>query len=146
MIPPLRERGEDVVTLAKVIVHDLAKGMGTPVLSERALDVIRSYGWPGNVRELRNVLERALIVEQPQHIALSWFHPEVTAAKADTPSSFLEFQDFETMQKTYFRRVLTQVHGRVSGKGGAAEMTGLNPTTLRSRLERLGIKARDFQR
>lgn len=182
-LKPLRERPEDVESLSRLFLTELARKYGVPVpqLSEKALAKARAWSWPGNVRELRNVMERVVlsdlrVVESlpltkdfekaPERApesegkvpedALSAHNDKIPArAEASsneedpygTAATAAETNDaplpsFEEMQKSYFREVLRRTNGKISGKNSAAEVTGLHPNTLRSRLLKLGIAVR----
>ena len=92
---------------------------------------MQRYSWPGNVRELRNVIERAVIIANGPSLVVEL--PQPTAA---TRRKSLKFVDVET---EHIRSVLESTGGRIRGSGGAAELLGLKPTTLESRMTRLGI-------
>ena len=132
LIPPLRERREDIAPLVWHILRDLGKRMGRNIEGVHAstMRVFQSYSWPGNVRELRNVIERNLILSSG-----SIFRAE-----------FHEQEDKENLRRLaevesdYFRTVLHKTHWRIRGQGGAAELLGLKPTTLEARLKKLGIR------
>lgn len=182
-LKPLRERPEDVESLSRLFLTELARKYCVPVpqLSEKALAKARAWSWPGNVRELRNVMERVVlsdlrVVESlpltkdfekaPERApesegkvpedALSAHNDKIPArAEASsneedpygTAATAAETNDaplpsFEEMQKSYFREVLRRTNGKISGKNSAAEVTGLHPNTLRSRLLKLGIAVR----
>jgi len=100
-------------------------------LSKASLEALQRYSWPGNVRELRNVIERAVIIANSPTLVVEL--PQPTAA---TRRKSLKFVDVET---EHIRSVLESTGGRIRGSGGAAELLGLKPTTLESRMTRLGI-------
>lgn len=132
-IPPLRDRREDIPMLTWHFLRDLGRRMGREKESVRAstMDAFQSYSWPGNVRELRNVIERHLITNLG-----SVFEAELPEPiHADTPAK----DTVEQVERDHFRRVLERTRWRIRGHGGAAEMLGLKPTTLESRLKKLGI-------
>mgnify|MGYP001822819698 FL=1 len=93
---------------------------------------IREYPWPGNVRELRNVIERAMILSTGNKLILE------LPSHGTGPER--GFTTLEKMERNYIRKVLEHVNWRISGKGGAAEILGLVPTTLHSRLKKLGLE------
>jgi DNA-binding NtrC family response regulator len=99
-----------------------------------------AYHWPGNVRELENVIERALILSKGQ--ALSFDDLAVVKSKEGT-QTYVEAQDtplkLDEITSQHIRRVLEMTKGKVHGKGGAAELLGINPSTLRNRMNQLGI-------
>jgi transcriptional regulator with GAF, ATPase, and Fis domain len=141
-IPPLRERSEDIIPIAEHHLEALAErtGRGPWSLSKRSVDRLLAHDWPGNVRELINQLERATIltpegeldVEQPRSKRdRRPFDPE-----AD-PSTWPTLADLE---RSYVERVLAATDGKIYGSGGAAELLGLKPSTLQSRMSKLGVK------
>jgi PAS domain S-box-containing protein len=148
-LPPLRERGEDVVLLAEACARKLAERAGRRAapLTEDAKARLRRYEWPGNVRELENVMERALITSLDGRTPnLERALPE-SRARADSPS-VLESDDpriftvaeLQTLERANLVRALVASAWKVSGKGGAAERLGLKPNTLSSRMRALGIE------
>jgi transcriptional regulator with GAF, ATPase, and Fis domain len=135
-VPPLRERREDVPLLVWSAVEEFSRAMNRSVESIRRQDLerLQSYDWPGNVRELRNVVERALILSSGPVLHLD--PPTAPATEADATMSLDE------AQRRQITKVLEAAGGRISGPGGAAERLGLKPTTLRSRMQRLGLDPR----
>jgi transcriptional regulator with GAF, ATPase, and Fis domain len=148
-LPPLRERPDDIVPIAASVLERIARrtGRGPWRLSAAAIERLRRYAFPGNVRELANILERATIFEPsgeitPDMLVLSTVAPPTAAPTA--PGEILP--DFAHMQRDYFRRVLERTKGRIYGDRGAAELVGLKPTTLQSRLKKLGIDPAPLRR
>jgi transcriptional regulator with GAF, ATPase, and Fis domain len=133
-IPPLRERPDDIRVLATYYVSRLARrhGRDVPRVTEDVMRELEAHSWPGNVRELENVLERALITSVGGSLTLcgSW----EPALDVDLPSLALE-----DVERVHIRRVLQLTHGRIQGHGGAAHLLRLKASTLRSRMQRLGI-------
>jgi PAS domain S-box-containing protein len=153
VVPPLRERGEDIVLLARAYVERFARRMGRPpaALSGDALRRLKAYAWPGNVRELVSVIERAVITAEAGELNLKRALPEVeeaTAAPAlpteqpapDAAPYVYTIQEWESMERQNLLRALEVTKGKVSGEKGAARLLGINPSTLNSRLKALGIK------
>ena len=132
-VPPLRERVQDIPSLAWTFIDEFASAFGKSIesLSKASLEAMQRYSWPGNVRELRNVIERAVIIANGPSLVVEL--PQPTAA---TRRKSLKFVDVET---EHIRSVLESTGGRIRGSGGAAELLGLKPTTLESRMTRLGI-------
>jgi DNA-binding NtrC family response regulator len=134
--PPLRERKEDIPLLAVFFVAQFARKLGRPVpgIPDGAMRALIRYSWPGNVRELENVLERAVILTKGATLAFDDVRLDEDAggaAKGDTLAA---------MERRHIEQVLEKTGWRVAGKGGAAEKLGLKPSTLRSRMERLGVQ------
>jgi len=132
-IPPLRERREDIPLLTWHFLRDLGGRMGREIESVRAttMTAFQNYTWPGNVRELRNVIERHLITNQGPAF-------EAELPEAIHTSAFAE-GTAEESERNHIRLVLERSGWRVRGQGGAAELLALKPTTLESRMKKLGI-------
>ena len=135
-IPPLRERSSDIPQLAWTFIRELESKMGKKIQSipEEVIVRLINYPWPGNVRELRNVIERAMI--QSHGPVLEVQVPEAES-ESDTGTSSVTLDE---VNRRHIIRVLEQTNWRVQGKNGAAELLGIKSTTLRSRMEKLGIK------
>jgi len=133
IIPPLRERPEDVPFIAWAFVKEFEKGMGKEIetISKKSMEALKSYSWPGNVRELRNVIEHAMILSKSKTLVVP--AAKVRSAEADIT---LNLEDIE---RRHIVAVLERVGWRVSGKGGAAEILGLKRSTLNSKMKKLGI-------
>jgi transcriptional regulator with GAF, ATPase, and Fis domain len=130
MIPPLRERGEDIPSLTWAFVEEFAERMGKRIESipPSAMEALQSYSWPGNVRELRNVIERAMILSTGG------------ALRAEVPGSRRHStKTLQDVEREHVRAVLETTGGRIRGEGGAAELLGLKPTTLAARIKKLRI-------
>ena len=133
-VPPLRERTDDIPLLVWRFVEEFATAFGKQVdsISENDMAALQRYSWPGNIRELRNVVERAMIMSTGRR--LTFPAPAASTASA-APSARLE-----DVEREHIRTVLENTGWRVRGVGGAAERLGLKPTSLDSRLARLGLK------
>jgi len=146
-VPPLRQRGVDVILLASSFAARAAKRIGRPVEPPGAADsaLLRAYPWPGNVRELQNVIERAVITSTDGRLHLDRYLP-VPASDAPPDdlgargSGIRTVQDLERLERASILAALAAAAGRVSGKQGAAEQLGTKPSTLRSRMKALGIE------
>jgi formate hydrogenlyase transcriptional activator len=136
-VPPLRERKEDIAALAVHFTHHYAAKNRKRVdsLTDAQLATLRNYRWPGNVRELEHVIERAVILAENSHLVLGdWFrHTNPGAAEPIT---------LDDAQRAHILRILEETGWRVSGKAGAAELMGIKPTTLESRMKKLAIVRR----
>jgi DNA-binding NtrC family response regulator len=149
-VPALRHRGDDVVLLAREFVRRFSRRDGRPVpeLKESDLRRLRAYAWPGNVRELANVIERGLITGEGRGLNLDRALPaESTGRAAGGPEapvvpagSILTAGEMQRLEIANLRRALAAAGGRVSGVGGAADLLGLKPSTLSSRLKALGLR------
>jgi len=147
---PLRERGEDIPILAKYFVEVLVKEIKCPKprLTEAGVAMLQNYDWPGNIRELRNVIERAIIVARGK--ALEFDLPTIAVAPAfvplrfETPESakaeFLTDPEIQRRERENLCIVLNKTGWKIKGADGAAELLGVKPTTLQSRIKRFGLK------
>ena len=135
VVPPLRERIDDIPALAWTFVDEFARSCGKTIesISEESLRELQRYRWPGNVRELRNVIERAVILATgPELVAV--------APRVDHERMPRRAMTLTELEASHIRAVLASTEWRVRGSGGAAERLGLKPTTLESRMARLGIE------
>src|SRR5262249_14392752 len=132
--PPLRNRCEDIPALVCALVSEFAAAFGKKIesIAKESMEALQRHAWPGNVRELRNVIERAMIVATGPTL---WI---------DIPRSKEQEQPVElsakAVEREHILRVLEATRGRIRGKFGAAEILKLKPTTLESRMSRLGIQ------
>jgi len=141
-VPPLRERGEDIVQLAQYFLEQTCKDFGREALTLTRSQAakLRAYDWPGNVRELKNVIERAVILSTGQVLRLDLSMPGVVPEVVSEPSGearpdeVLTEKDMREFQKANIIRALKQASWKVSGKGGAAELLDVKPTTLADRI------------
>jgi len=134
LIPPLRERPEDIPSLAWQFVRELEKRIGKRIeaIPERVMEALQRYSWPGNARELRNVIERAMIVSKGKILDVNL--PELESGES------LGSSKLEDVERQHILKVLESVGWRVAGKGGAAQVLGLKRSTLESRMRKLGIR------
>jgi transcriptional regulator with GAF, ATPase, and Fis domain len=140
-LPPLRERPEDIRALAERFLVRFARENRRPAvrLGSDTLKRLESYPWPGNVRELFNVLERSAILTTGREL-------ELVEALPTAPARPEALATWEQQERTYFANLLRQTRGKITGPGGAATLAALAPSTLLSRLEKLGLKPADFRR
>ena len=134
-MPPLRDRMEDIPLLVDFYVKKISKRMGKiiEVIPASVMDALQNYYWPGNVRELENVLERAVINSSGPKLRLI---DELKKPFKDlTPGQ----KTLAAVERDHIIRVLEQTYWKVSGKGSASEILGLNRSTLRARMRKLGI-------
>ena len=136
-IPSLRERKEDIPLLVRhfVMKHGTRLGKKIETIPKQAMRSLQAYSWPGNVRELENVIERAVIISQRSELELGeWI------SKAGVTSSGSRISTLEELEKKHIIEVLQLTGWRVSGEKGAAKLLGMKPTTLESRMKKLGVK------
>ena len=136
-IPPLRDRREDIPILVWSFVEELSAAYGKMVesISQKSMDELMEYSWPGNVRELRNVIERAMILLSSQQLSIDFL-------KAEASSASTELCTLRDVEIQHIRKILKKTAWRIRGKSGAAELLGMKPTTLETRMVKLGISRR----
>ncbi len=134
VVPPLRERVEDIPALVWSFIDEFSRSFGKTIesISKDSMRELQRYPWPGNVRELRNVIERAVIVATGRQLVVA--APRL--GERPVPQTAMTLTELEV---EHIRAVLESTSWRVRGSGGAAERLGLKPTTLESRMARLGI-------
>lgn len=148
-LPPLRERREDIPLLARHFISEASKQArcGKLQISDEQMAELQRYHWPGNVRELQNVIERAMILSscgaQPFH--LDWIFPATKQSTALSPSkseaaAFFTQAEWEARERANLLAALEAAKWKIYGASGAAQLLGMKPTTLASRLQSLGIK------
>jgi transcriptional regulator with GAF, ATPase, and Fis domain len=133
-IPALRERVEDIPGLAWKFVDEFSASIGRSIhsIANESMRELKAYPWPGNIRELRNVIERAVILSKGPVLTVPM--PQSSLHRGAAASTALK--DVET---AHIRGVLESVGWRIRGKGGAAERLGLKPSTLETRMARVGL-------
>jgi len=142
LLPPLRERREDIPRLIRNFLARADRKLGgppadiAPALIERAM----TYDWPGNVRELENYVERSAILGRATALDAVETLPAPAAPSAKPDVSRPAPGTLETVERNHILRVLEQTQWAIEGERGAARMLGLNPSTLRGRLRKLGIR------
>jgi len=146
-VPPLRDRKDDVVQLAKHFLDSTSRDFGRKplALTQAQVDAIRSYEWPGNVRELKNVIERAVIRSRGTSLRLDLSMPSSTADGAEpqeepgrAPAAgegILTEDEIRELQRNNLAAALEKTRWKVAGKDGAAELLGVKPTTLADRIK-----------
>lgn len=141
-LPPLRDRREDIPRLIRHFLARAARTLGKPLsgVSSEFLEHAMTYDWPGNVRELENCVERAAVLARGSMLEL--IEPRVsqaiTAAKPD--NAHFAPQTLKDLERSHILRVLGETQWAIEGERGAARFLGLNPSTLRGRLRKLGIR------
>jgi formate hydrogenlyase transcriptional activator len=135
-MPPLRERTDDIPPLVEFYINKISKRMGkdTGIIPKSVMNTLQNYHWPGNVRELENVLERAVINSSGPKLHL--------VDDLNKPYAYLSKSQktLEIVERDYIVRMLEQTHWKVSGKDSAAQILGLNRSTLRARMRKLDIR------
>jgi transcriptional regulator with GAF, ATPase, and Fis domain len=140
-VPPLRERKEDIPDLARHFVVKFSKKLGRSMarIPREEMKKLIDHTWPGNVRELEHCIEQALILSDGTSIVF----PDLARTSGNILPPLGQgggVMTLENMERDYIERILTMTHWKVMGRGGAATILGKKPTTLFSRMKRLGIK------
>ena len=152
-VPPLRERREDVPLLAAHFLKVCAKKINTrpPRLTKGNIERLQAYDWPGNIRELQNVIERAAIFAQAGALSFDFLRLEPPKARGSVnlvPSTprpdpiILTESERKRRERESIVAALAQANGKIAGPRGAAELLGMKPTTLASRIKALGLKSK----
>jgi len=157
-MPPLRERQEDVPLLTMFFLEKYARKLGRPIshVTEETMSRLCAYSWPGNIRELQNVVERAVVLSKgpalkieesglfdfPRAEALASILPRSPILSSPPAPASSRVPSLEEVERQHIVDVLTQVNWRIEGDRGAAKLLNLQPSTLRSRMQKLGIVRR----
>lgn len=139
-IPALRERSEDIPLLVNHFMFKYSAQIGKKVtkVSRHLMEKLKSYNWPGNIRELENVIERAVIISPGSSLDLGDWQP-----KLKPNSSSGDFATYRDHEKQYILDILNATRWRIRGEKGAAKIMDLKPTTLESKMKKLGIYRMD---
>jgi formate hydrogenlyase transcriptional activator len=137
-VPPLRERLEDISLLVWEFVKEFQSTFGREIkrIPKESMEALQRYHWPGNIRELRNVVERAMILCKGSTLYFDIQKDKTINSETSEPVTL------EEIEKKQIKNVLTKTGWRVRGKGGAAEILGLKPTTLDYRIKKWGLTRR----
>ena len=135
-VPPLRDRIEDLPLLVDFYVKKISRRLGKAIeiIPDSVMTDLQNYEWPGNVRELENVLERAVINSSGPKLRLA------DELKKSSTKLNKNRKTMEAVERDHIVQVLEQTQWNVSGKNGASEILGLNRSTLRARMRKLGIQ------
>ncbi len=143
-VPPLRQRPDDIPALARHFVEKHCRKLGRPIpdVSKATITVLRTHTWPGNVRELENVIERAVIVSRGSRLAIGVNElpaANFQSASRTNRSAVGEPVTLEELERQHIVATLERLHWRVEGTDGTAVALGINASTLRNRMRKLGI-------
>ncbi|MCW5777151.1 MAG: sigma-54-dependent Fis family transcriptional regulator [Phycisphaeraceae bacterium] len=152
VLPPLRERQEDLPSLVEHFTHRASIRFGLPpfTVTDDDLARLRQYRWPGNIRELAAVIDRAALLGMNGHLAISaalgsgGVYPPVSKER-ETQIESSSARTLEAAVRAAIEAALSASRGRVEGAAGAAAALGLNPSTLRSKMRKLGLDADRFR-
>ena len=133
-IAPLRERIDDIPFLVWRFVEEFSKAFAKPIdaIARENMAALQRYAWPGNIRELRNVVERAMIVAQGPQLTIPLPAPAAAVGR--------QTERLSDVEKDHIRAVLESTSWRIRGASGAAARLGLRPTTLETRIAKLGLR------
>jgi transcriptional regulator with GAF, ATPase, and Fis domain len=151
-VAPLRERREDIPALATCFAEQAARKLGceTPRLTQAAVLELQQYDWPGNVRELQNILERAVITARcgtlrfdlPRPAPLAPVEAPTSVAPSRSDSEIVPDAELRRRERANLLSALEQTGWKIYGQDGAAALLGVRPTTLSSRIKKLGLRKR----
>jgi formate hydrogenlyase transcriptional activator len=135
-VPPLRERREDIPLLSWTFVKEFGNSMGKRIeeIAEESMGALQDYHWPGNIRELRNVIERAMILSHGPKLFIKLSHTALRAVAVKATAGSLD-----EAEVTIIRQAIEQCNWRIRGANGAAALLNMKPTTLESRIKKLGL-------
>ena len=134
-VPPLRERLDDIPLFVSFFVEKYGKWIGKKfdTISQKTMKMLQSYHWPGNVRELENLIERAVITCPEGRL-------EIETPDAQSGEKSREQKTLEEQEREIITDALENTYWRIEGPTGAAHLLGMNPSTLRTRMRKLGIR------
>jgi formate hydrogenlyase transcriptional activator len=134
-VPPLRERREDIPLLSWTFVKEFSNSMGKPIdtIADDSMAALLAYPWPGNVRELRNVIERAMILTRGPTLQIKLGQPTLRPQNTNAQGTL------EEAEREHILQALQRCGWRIRGSNAAAELLGIKPTTLESRMKKLGL-------
>lgn len=142
-VPPLRQRRSDIPALVQHFITKKTVQLNLPFLPELKPDAVKSlldYNWPGNIRELENIIERALILNNKKELSFEDVLFPVSAKAQDF--NYDSGLTLDEIMKQYIVCVLEKTQGKIHGPNGAAEILGINSSTLRNKMNKLGIEYR----
>lgn len=135
--PRLRERKKDIPLLVNFFLSKFGKKLGKEArgVSQRSMDSLIAYDWPGNIRELENMIERTVVLANGPIVQV-----DDSVMRSERAAEETGLESLEDVERNHIVRALKQTNWVIHGKNGAAQILGINPSTLRSRMEKLGIK------
>jgi DNA-binding NtrC family response regulator len=143
-MPPLRERLPDLPALVHHFMEKYSERSGKQVryIDEEALERLGAHPWPGNIRELENAIERAVVLAKSDRITAALLPPGLGARERPSNDGWpLRGLTLQEVEREHIARTLEETNGQIAGRNGAAELLGLNSSTLRSRMQKLGLHA-----
>jgi formate hydrogenlyase transcriptional activator len=150
VIPPLRERKQDIPALLQHFISLKVRELKLPHIpepSQGSIGILMSYEWPGNVRELSNIVERAMILNPAGPLDFGSLIPGKEEESHEQTLHSVSIDNLESLISNHIRSVVERTNGKIHGPGGAAEILGVNPSSLRNKLRKYGIKhGRSFEK
>lgn len=144
-MPPLRERPDDVETIALAFLREREDARRGPwTLRESTVARLRAHAWPGNIRQLLNALERAIILQPVGELGPEHFGPD--GLSPSSPKAGARFATYREAERSHMIEALRSTNGKIYGDDGAAQLLDLKPTTLQSKMRKLGIDTRNLRR
>lgn len=142
LLPPLSQRKEDIRHLAEKWIPEAARALGIPepAISGEVMQRLMDYEWPGNLTEFLRVMRRSLLRSEQGLLCLHMGHISAGADHRETGEQAGEILLFDEMVRLYLERVLRKTGGKIYGDDGAATLLGMKPTTLQSKLKKLGVR------
>ncbi len=143
MIPPLRERRQDIPALLQHLISLKVRELKLPQIPEAvpdSIDMLMNYEWPGNVRELSNIVERAMILSPAGPLDFSNLIPCKEKESHELVTHSTATDNLERLISNHITKVVERTKGKVHGPEGAAEILGVNPSSLRGKMRKYGIK------
>ena len=134
-VPPLRLRKDDIPLMAQAFIERYSRKLGKQIttIKKETMKALQDYPWPGNVRELESIIERAVILCPGPFLQLA------DKLEISSPTISSAVSTLEEMERTQILKILSETKWRIEGKDGAAAILGIHPSTLRGRLNKLGI-------
>jgi transcriptional regulator with GAF, ATPase, and Fis domain len=142
-IPPLRERTADIPALLQHFINMKSKELNMPAIpgiAPGAVDFLMQYHWPGNVREMGNIVERSIILNPEGPLTFDSLNISYKNGAPALPWRTSEHEKLDDVVFAHIQEILSRTKGKIHGQGGAADLLGINPSTLRNRMNKLGIK------
>lgn len=135
-VPPLRERREDIPMLSWTFVKEFSSSMGKPIeeIADESMAALQEYHWPGNIRELRNVIERAMILSHGPKLCIKLSHTTLRPIQVEAMAGSLD-----EAERVIILQAVERCNWRIRGTNGAAALLDIKPTTLESRIKKLGL-------
>jgi transcriptional regulator with GAF, ATPase, and Fis domain len=141
-IPPLRERKTDIPALLQHFLSQKSKQLklvAIPEISPSTIDILTGYDWPGNVRELENIVERTLILDRDGPLRFDHLKADGGETRQQLSEGPNDIVNLDESIINHIQKILDRTKGKIHGPGGAADLLGINPSTLRNRMKKLGI-------